>query len=321
MADLFQTTTEKIKDIKNKQSIKFYAKIDSFAVLTASNQKEYLNLNLLDETGSINAKKWDVKEEDKEFKKGSLVYIEGVGSEYQGKNQLIIHNIRFVNEFDGIDESLFYPQAPLDVAALKAVIYGYIDRIHNLHLSVITRTLIGRYEEQFFVYPAATSNHHAFISGLAYHVKTMLELGDAYLNLYPNLNKDLLYAGIILHDLGKIIELSDHLSPEYTVEGSLLGHINLCFELIKGVADEKGFKSEEVMLLQHLVLSHHGHLEYGSPKEPMVLEAEVLHLLDLADSRINMISDQLKEVTPGSFTKRMYALDGKSYYKHHLNDK
>lgn len=322
MADLFQLSSTKINDIKNKQSVTVYAKIDHIALLTASNGKDYFNLTLSDETGVINGKKWDVKQEEKDqFRAGELIFIEGVGSEYAGKPQLIIHSMRHVNQFDPIDESMFFPKAPASIDNLKREIYQYIEKIDNQHLYVITKTLIDRYQEPYFQFPAATKNHHAFISGLAYHVKTMLELGDCYLKLYPNINKDLLYAGIILHDLGKVVELSDHMAPEYTLEGKLIGHINICVEAIKRVADEKGFKSEEVILLQHMVLSHHGKMEFGSPKEPMLLEAVVLHMIDEADATINMITRELEEVTPGNFTKRMRTMDGKAFYKHSLNKK
>jgi len=178
--------------------------------------------------------------------------------------------------------------------------------------------LLNKYENPFFIFPAASKNHHAYISGLAHHVCTMLDLAKQMIVIYPNINKDLLYSGIILHDLGKIIELSDHLAPEYTTMGKLIGHISICFQEIKTVADEYQIYTEEIQLLQHLILSHHGLLEYGSPKTPMILEAEVLHLIDLFDSRVNMITDELKQVEKDEFTKRMYALDGRSFYKHLL---
>jgi len=321
MVDLFKLETKKIKDVENKQPINLYAKIESFGLLKASNQTEYFNLDLRDDTGVINAKKWDVKEEEKQgFGQGDLVFIEGTGSEYNGKVQLIIRSMRLVNEFDAIDESIFYERAPMSLGTLKEEIEGYITRIKNMHLHVITRTLIDKHYDAYFEFPAATKNHHAYISGLAYHVLTMLKLADGFLHVYPALNRDLLYAGILLHDLGKVIELSDHLSPRYTKVGQLIGHINLCFEAIRLVADAKSFASEEVLLLQHLILSHHGQMEYGSPKEPMVLEAEVLHLIDLADSRITMITSDLEETDEESFSKRNYAL-GRSFYKHRLNKK
>ncbi|HEY8436297.1 MAG TPA: HD domain-containing protein [Haloplasmataceae bacterium] len=322
MADLFQLNAKKIKDVQNREPITLYARIDQIATLTASNGTDYFNMTLSDDTGSINAKKWDVKVEEKNmFRSGELVYIEGIGGEYSGKPQLIIQTMRHVNPFDPIDESTFYPKAPDSIEELKSFIYSYIEKIENQHLYVITKTLVERYEERFFLYPAATRNHHAYLSGLAYHVKSMLRLADAFINQYPQLNRDLMYAGIILHDLGKVIELSHHMAPEYTVEGKLIGHISLCFEAIRQVADEKGFKSEEILILQHMVLSHHGELEHGSPKQPMILEAVVLHLIDEADATINMILKELEETPPKDFTKRIRALDGQTFYHHAIGEK
>ena len=319
LTDLFQLNDKKVKDIKNKEPITLYAKIEQIATLTASNGTDYFNITLSDDTGSINAKKWDVKDEEKNrFRTGELVFIEGVGGEYSGKPQLIIHSIRHVNQYDPVDESDFYPRAPETVDELKQFIYTYIEKIENQHLYVITKTLVERYEDQYFQYPAATRNHHAFISGLAYHVKTMLLLGERFISLYPRLNRDLLYAGIILHDLGKVIELSNHIAPEYTLEGKLIGHISLGFEAIRQVADEKGFKSEEITLLQHMILSHHGKLEYGSPKQPMILEAVVLNIIDEADATINMIEKELNEIPLKSFTRRLRTMDGQSFYKHDI---
>ena len=144
----------------------------------------------------------------------------------------------------------------------------------------------------------------------------MLELGESIGNTYPNINMDLLYAGIILHDIGKVIELSDYLAPEYTTVGKLIGHISLTYQEIGLVARELNIIGEEVILLQHLILSHHGLLEYGSPKRPLILEAEVLHLIDLFDSRINMINQELRDTDINDFSKRVYPLDGRSFYKH-----
>ena len=153
------------------------------------------------------------------------------------------------------------------------------------------------------------------MSGLAYHVVSMLDLAKAIAMLYPSLNKDLLYAGVILHDLGKVMELSGPVSTVYTVEGNLLGHITIMITEIGKAADELDIKAEEIMILQHLVLSHHGKAEWGSPKPPLVREAEVLHYIDNIDAKINMMDRALEKVNPGEFTERVFALDNRSFYK------
>jgi 3'-5' exoribonuclease len=143
----------------------------------------------------------------------------------------------------------------------------------------------------------------------------MLKLAESFSTLYPSLNRDLLYAGVILHDLGKVFELSGPVSTIYTVEGNLLGHISIMVNEIGKAAEELAIEGEEVMLLQHLVLSHHGKEEWGSPKKPLIKEAEMLHLIDNVDAKMNMLDRALTKVKPGEFTERIFALDNRSFYK------
>lgn len=174
---------------------------------------------------------------------------------------------------------------------------------------------MNKHQSAFLLYPAATKNHHEYVSGLAYHVVSMLDLAKAIADFYPSLDKDLLYAGVILHDLGKVIELSGPISTSYTVEGNLLGHISIMVNEIGEAAKELGISGEEVVILQHMVLSHHGKPEWGSPKMPMVKEAEILHHIDNIDAKMNMLDRALERVKPGEFTERIFALDNRSFYK------
>lgn len=143
----------------------------------------------------------------------------------------------------------------------------------------------------------------------------MLKLSEAICDLYPTLNRDLLYAGVILHDIGKVIELSGPVGTMYTVEGNLLGHISIMVNEIGQAANELKIEGEEVMLLQHLVLSHHGKEEWGSPKKPMIQEAEILHYIDNIDAKMNMLTRALDKTKPGEFTERLFPLDNRSFYK------
>lgn len=147
------------------------------------------------------------------------------------------------------------------------------------------------------------------------HVVSMLKLSEAICNLYPTLNRDLLYAGVILHDIGKVIELSGPVGTMYTVEGNLLGHISIMVNEIGQAATELKIEGEEVMLLKHLVLSHHGKEEWGSPKKPMIQEAEILHYIDNIDAKMNMLTRALDKTKPGEFTERLFPLDNRSFYK------
>lgn len=319
MADLFtmNTNTNKIADVKDKETISIYAKIESVNVAQTQNQSDYLNFQLMDETGAIFAKKWNITEEEKkQFKIGDIVHITGHGNEFNGKTQIIIDSIRIVDDSEDINLENFYKTAPLTKEEIRKNIIGFISKIKNSKLQLITKTLFERYEESYLTYPAASKNHHAYISGLGYHVLTMLKIARSLVGIYPNVNEDLLYAGIILHDIGKVIELSDYRNPEYTTIGKLIGHINIAFEIIGQTAKELGINGEEIMLLQHIILAHHGELEYGSPKRPQILEAEFVHLIDLIDSRINMILQELEDTPEADFSKRVYSLDGRAFYKH-----
>ncbi|ABO65939.1 3'-5' exoribonuclease YhaM [Geobacillus thermodenitrificans] len=283
----------------------------------ASNGKPFLTLILQDKSGDIEAKLWDVSPDDEErYAPECIVKVVGDIHNYRGKLQLRIRSIRPAHPSEAVRVDDFLETAPLTREEMKAKVMDYIFSMENPNIQRITRYLLKKYETPFFEYPAATKNHHEFISGLAYHVVSMLELAEALVRLYPSLNKDLLYAGIILHDLGKVIELSGPVSAVYTLEGNLLGHISIMGQAkLARAAEQLGIQGEEVVILQHLVLSHHGKAEWGSPKPPLVKEAEVLHYIDNLDAKMNMIDRALEKVKPGEFTERIFALDNRSFYK------
>ena len=317
--NLFNDVNNLIKDIRNREEITLIVKIQAISIQKTTSGTDYLNLTISDQSGQMNAKKWNVSEEEKSlFKIGEIIRVTGVGSEYNQKLQFIIEHMQKVDPKEGIDVSQFYEHAPVAKEVLKDEILAAIEKMNNSKIKKITNYLFRKYEEKFLTFPAATRNHHAYISGLAHHVVTMLKLANSLSQIYPQVNIDLLRAGVILHDLGKVMELSNPMTPEYTTHGTLIGHINICFEEIRLAALTLNIEGEEVMLLQHLVLSHHGQLEYGSPKQPLILEAELLHMIDLIDSRVNMISSDLDEVEDHAFTKRIYSLEGRAFYKHQL---
>ncbi|GLH63731.1 3'-5' exoribonuclease YhaM [Parageobacillus sp. G301] len=298
------------------EQVDVYLLIKSVTKGIASNGKPFLTLILQDKTGDIEAKLWDVSPEDESvYVPESIVKVLGDIHNYRGKMQLKIRSIRLAHEGDAVRVSDFLETAPMKREDMMEKITEYIFAMQNPNIQRITRYLLKKYEQKFFDYPAATKNHHEFISGLAYHVVSMLELAKALAKLYPSLNKDLLYAGVILHDLGKVIELSGPVSASYTLEGKLLGHISIMVSEISKAAEHLGISGEEVVVLQHMVLSHHGKAEWGSPKPPMVKEAEILHYIDNLDAKMNMIDRALEKIKPGEFTERIYALENRSFYK------
>lgn len=282
----------------------------------ASNGKPFLTLILCDKTGEIEAKLWDVSEADeKTYSAEATVKVQGEVQNYRGRSQLKIRNIRITSDIDGVTKADLIQTAPISQEEMMETITQFIFEMRNPNIQRVTRHLIKKYQNEFLTFPAATKNHHEYMSGLAYHVVSMLGLAKAISTLYPSLNKDLLYAGVILHDLGKVHELSGPVSTVYTVEGNLLGHITIMVNEVGKAAEELGIEAEEVMILKHLILSHHGKAEWGSPKPPMVREAEVLHYIDNMDAKINMMDRALEKVKPGEFTERVFALDNRSFYK------
>ncbi|UZW66493.1 3'-5' exoribonuclease YhaM [Priestia flexa] len=298
------------------EQVDLYFLIKSSTRGIASNGKPFLTVILQDKTGDIEAKLWDVSPEDEEtYAAEKIVKVAGEVMNYRGRNQLKVRNIRPAQPQDGVRVSDFLEVAPLSREEMVEYITQSIFEMKNSNIQRLTRHLLNKYQSEFLEYPAATKNHHEFVSGLAYHVVSMLKLAKTFADLYPSLNRDLLYSGVILHDLGKVFELSGPVSTTYTVQGNLLGHISIMVNEIGKTAEELGIEGEEVMLLQHMVLSHHGKEEWGSPKKPLIKEAEMLHLIDNVDAKMNMLDRALDKTKPGEFTERIFALDNRSFYK------
>ena len=276
----------------------------------------FMTLILQDKSGDIEAKLWDTGEEQERlFAASTIVRVGGELHEYRGKNQLRIKSIRPAKEDEGVTIADLVPSSAKSKEVLYEELMQYFFEMKNPQIQRITRHLLKKHQTEFLVYPAATRNHHDYVSGLIDHVVSMLQLGKAIADLYPSLNKDLLYAGIILHDIGKVIELSGPIGTQYTIEGNLLGHITIMVNEISKAADELEIDGEEVMLLQHMVLSHHGKEEWGSPKRPMLMEAEILHYIDNIDAKMNMLDRAMSKTANGEFTERIFPLDNRSFYK------
>lgn len=278
--------------------------------------KPFMSLVLQDRSGDIEAKLWDTNEEHENLYRAQIIVkVGGEIHDYRGKNQLRIKQIRPVRGDEGVQISDLLPTSAIPKEELYEQLTQFFFQIQNPNISRITRHIMKKHYEDLIIFPAATKNHHDYASGLIDHVVSMLKLSSAICDLYPTLNRDLLYAGVILHDIGKVIELSGPVGTAYTVEGNLLGHISIMVNEIGLAATELKIDGEEVMLLQHLVLSHHGKEEWGSPKKPMIQEAEILHYIDNIDAKMNMLTRALDKTKPGEFTERLFPLDNRSFYK------
>ncbi|MYL46237.1 3'-5' exoribonuclease YhaM [Virgibacillus halodenitrificans] len=298
------------------ESFEGYMLIKDVIKGVTSNGKPFLTLMLRDKTGEIEAKLWDTTKEDETVcVPEQIIKLAGEINQFRGKAQLKILSFRPSQPTDDVHVSDFVEKAPIEKEELTEKLTEAIFEMQNPTLQRLVRAFIRKYQEDLLVYPAATKNHHEYVSGLAHHIVSMLAIARELHKLYPEMNKDLLYAGIILHDLGKLKELSGIVTTSYTLEGKLLGHIPMMVEEIGLMAKDLQIEGEEVTILQHLILSHHGKAEWGSPKPPLVREAEVLHLIDLMDAKLNMMNRALSKVKPGEFTERMFAMDNRSFYK------
>jgi len=304
-----------INEFKENQPLELPLLVFQLKEGVTANGAPYVSVTFQDKSGTIEGKLWDVKEHQKEIlKQGQVVMVKFISQKYQGNMQLRI------NDVSGIDQSTinindYLPTGNINVEELRMEISKAINSITNKNIQAITKSLLKDIESEFFEYPAAMKNHHEFVSGLATHVVGMLKVGYAMCELYPLLNRDLLIAGIILHDMGKVEELSSAIVPEYTKEGKLIGHISIMHARVKNKAEQLGLVGEEDLLLRHMILSHHGEYEYGSPVLPMIPEAEVLHLIDNMDARMEMMRKALDTVEPGNFTARIFSLENRSIYK------
>lgn len=209
----------------------------------------------------------------------------------------------------------FYRFAPLPITQIKDGVEAYLSKIENRVLKQITENIYLKNKDRFYSHPAATKFHHAYVGGLSYHTLSMLNLIEPFIKAYPYLNRDLLYAGTILHDMSKINEISG-VDGEYTAEGQLLGHLVMQTAEIEKVADQLGTaNTEEALLLKHMIISHHGIPNFGSPKKPQIGEALLLWYLDTIDSKFTELETALAETKEGQFTTPIAVLDKMKFYK------
>lgn len=298
------------------QEINFFGRIDQVNVSTY----ESFACNVTCEDGD----KVIVRiPESVEVSVNKIYYFETVAINFKDRIHLQASVYQPISKMD-LDESVkirlmkaFYTYAPFDLEIARKTIEEKIETLQSVEIKQITKKIYDKFADDFYLYPAATKFHHAYISGLAYHTYSMVKLAEGYLKVYPFLNEDLVYAGIILHDVTKIMEFDSYEGSEYTVKGRLIGHITMGTNEIALAAKELGLEnSEEAMLLEHIILSHHYYGNYGSPKKPNIAEALVIHFIDDADSKLTVLGEELERTKAQDFTQPIGVLEKERYYKH-----
>jgi len=262
----------------------------------------YLWLTLADCTGQLEAKMWDnVADVIDKFEQDDYVKAKGLINRFNGRLQFTIHKLRKMEESE-IEPGDYLPKCPRDVEVLWKTVGEFIASFRNPHLKALVEAFMNDPEvaEAYKAAPAAKTLHHAYIGGLLDHVVSLFKVCDLACRNYPQIDRDLLLTGAFLHDIGKVHELTYHRSFSYTTRGQLLGHMIIELEMLQQkIASVPGFPQELKTLLEHLIISHHGRYEFGSPKLPMFPEALMLHYLDDLDSKMESMRAQLEREAQG----------------------
>jgi 3'-5' exoribonuclease len=275
----------------------------------AKNGKPYLTLKLIDRSGEVEGRVWDrVDEFTERFDRDDFILVKGKASVYLGKMQLVIQELEAVPEHE-VDLADFLPVAPREQAEMRAELQGRVTALTDPHLRALLESFLADpvFVERYSSAPAAKAMHHVYIGGLLEHSLAVASLVDDVCRRYPGLNRDLLVAGALLHDVGKVAELSYARSFDYTDDGKLLGHIVIGVEMVEErIRQLPGFPRTLATLLKHLLLSHHGQYEFGSPKRPKTLEAVILNFLDDLDSKINGVRTHIEREPDNSSSWTSY---------------
>lgn len=252
----------------------------------------YLSLMLADRTGELDAKMWDNAASVADtFDKDDFVRVKGQVQLFQNRRQLTIQRLQFVAPQE-IDMADFLPASKRPIDEMVAELRAVVGAMETPHLRGLMAAFFADEElvRAYRTAPAAKSVHHAYVGGLLEHVLSMVAIAKMLAAHYEGIDRDLLISGVLLHDIGKTRELTYDRTFGYSTEGQLIGHIQIAMQMLsEKIRAVPGFPAKTRMLLEHMILSHHGELAYGSPKVPLFAEAMLLHQIDLLDSKMNQV--------------------------------
>ncbi len=306
------------KSVNNNGTVEGFCLVKSVEVKKTAKGLSYLDMTLTDSSGEINAKLWDYKEDiHGGIKVNSIVKVRGSESIFNDMPQLRVDRIRPALEADNVIVEDFVPSSEYSGETLFDAIFEVAESFENQELKTLVTAILSEHKEKLVVCPAAFRLHHAIRGGLMYHTLSVLRLAQSVSAIYPSIDKELLFSGVILHDVAKIweFELSDTgIVSGYSIDGTLVGHLVRGAMNIEIRGRELGINPELLMLVEHMVISHHGEPEFGAAVRPMFLEAEILSQLDLLDARIYEVTQAVSEVPTGEFTPRQWALENRKLY-------
>lgn len=300
-------------------SVEGFYILKSAAAKTTNNGNPFLAATLSDVSGTMDAKVWNYGGPVGPGDEGRIVKVRGSVSEYRGMLQMTVERIRLAGEQDHYDLKDLVPCAPLDADAAMDEVLALVESMKDADYQAVCREMLQRHGDSFYELPAAKNVHHGFIHGLLMHTLNMLRIADRAAAIYADtVDRDLLLAGTLLHDFGKEAEFlcsEIGLVTDYSVRGNLLGHLTMGAQEIGEIGSKLGIPGEKTMLLQHMILSHHGEPEFGAAVKPMCAESELLSLIDLIDSRMEIYRETFQKVPAGAFSSRIFALE-KSIFHH-----
>jgi 3'-5' exoribonuclease len=317
-----------VTGISNEKEITDFFMVKSIGLKLGANKKQYLDISLGDKTGEISGKKWDVSDDElmelQTINEGDLVKVRAQVTEWNGTKQLRVMRIRKISGEEGLDLRDFIKAAPEAPEDMFMYLMDASEAMVDEDLKRLCVLSLNQGKEKLMYYPAAQRNHHAEMAGLLYHVKRMLMTAEKICQVYDNLDRDLLYAGVILHDMEKLHEINANewgISDGYSFEGNMLGHIIQGIKVLDKQMEELRFPKEKAIMVEHMILSHHYEPEFGSPRKPLFPEAEMLHYLDMIDARMYDMQEALNATAPGQFSDRVFTLDNRRLYKKEGSDK
>lgn len=304
--------------------------VDGFCLIknldkkTTSKGDTYLDLTLSDSGGEINAKLWRyTKEIHGEYTANELVKIRGLISQYNGADQLKIEKIRHVTPEDGVNAGDFVKSADYSGEQMFDELYRIANGFSDPELKAIVTAILNDSRLPMLYWPAAFKLHHAVRGGLLLHTLSIVRLAEAVSQIYTFVDRELLISGAILHDIAKLAEFKvadTGIATGYSNEGNLLGHLAMGAMVIDKYAEKLGVSKKTAMLLEHMVLSHHGEPEFGAAVRPMFIEAELLSELDLMDSRVYEMREAVSAAQPEDFSSRIWAMDNRKLFNHTRTD-
>ncbi len=287
-----------ISDLKEgERVIEFYLCKEKQQLTTKTN-KDFMKLTLEDKTGSITGMIWEIGVLIDDFSKGDIIKVDGKVQSYQDSKQLVIQKVRRATEKDEINIRDFYHTSRVSTDDLYNKAIGMIEQIRD---EALRRLVYYFYRDNAQIsnklksHPAAKNIHHSYVGGLLEHSVSVAQIAASFKDIYPQLDLDLLIAGGLLHDIGKLTELEPFPSGEYSDMGRLLGHITIGYQMVFEQGSKIADLSEKKLtILSHMILSHHGKLEFASPVVPATMEAMALNLADLSDSQLKLMEDAIR---------------------------